>query len=246
MPADQMRELTEDTLFSGQVTCLQHRDGYRFSVDAVLLAHFINPAAGERILDLGAGCGVVSLALCHRHPEIFLTALEIQPDLAELCRRNAKNNGFDDRLQVQEGDLRDPASLLPAGSFDWVVANPPYRKNDTGRKNLDQEQAIARHEVLADLSAVVRASAIMLKTKGRAAFVYPASRAASLMSELIDSGLAPKRLQVVHSYPASIGKLVLVEAVKAGGEELTILSPFYIYEAPVGAYSPEMARCYEP
>jgi len=245
MPADQMRELSEDTLFSGQVTCLQHRDGYRFSVDAVLLAHFINPAAGDRILDLGAGCGVVSLALCFRHPGIFLTALEIQPALAELCRRNAVNNRFDDRLQVKEGDLRDLASLLPAGSFDWVVANPPYRKNDTGRKNLDQEQAIARHEIMADLSEVIRASAFLVKTKGRAAFVYPASRAAALIRELVESGFAPKRLQVVHSYPGSVGKLVLVEAVKAGGEELSILPPFYIYDAPSGAYTSEMARCYE-
>jgi tRNA1(Val) A37 N6-methylase TrmN6 len=239
-------ELSEDSLFFGKLTCLQHRHGYRFSVDAVLLAHFIAPAAGDRILDLGAGCGVVSLLLGYRNPFISLCALELQPALAELCRRNALRNSLADRLQVKEGDLRSIDTLPAAGSFDWVVANPPYRKNETGRRNLDQEQAIARHEIKADLGAVVRAAAYTLKTRGRSAFVYPAARAAALINELINHGLAPKRLRVVHSYPGESARLVLVEAVKAGGEELAILPPLYIYEAAGGCYSKEMAKMYEP
>jgi hypothetical protein len=62
-------DLTDDTLFAGRLLCRQHRDGYRFSVDAVLAAHFAGPKSGQRVLDLGGGCGVIGLILVHRLPE---------------------------------------------------------------------------------------------------------------------------------------------------------------------------------
>ncbi|MGV1099692.1 tRNA1(Val) (adenine(37)-N6)-methyltransferase [Thiovibrio sp. JS02] len=239
-------EQSFDTLFAGRLHCRQHRRGYRFSVDAVLLAHFLVPKKNDRILDLCAGCGVVALILAHRWPEARLTALDVQPRLAELIRINSAENGFAERIQVVEGDCRRMGGLLPAGGFDCLVCNPPYRKVAGGRRNLLTEQAVARHEILADLAAVVRAAAFALKTRGRAAFVYPASRAAGLLACLVEHGFAPKRLQVVHSYPGDIGRLVLVEAVKNGGEGMNILPPFHVYEEKGGDYTTGMAACYAP
>lgn len=237
--------ITQDSLFSGRLQCLQYRQGYRFSIDAVLLSHFITPKPDDRILDLCAGCGVVSLVLAYRWPVISLTALEIQPQLAELVRRNIEINHFKDRIDAIEGDCRQINELVDVGSFEWVVCNPPYRKSDTGRQNPEEEQAIARHEISVDLSGVIKAVCFALKTRGRAVFVYPALRMAALVVELKNNGLEPKRLQVVHSYPGGEGKLVLVEAVKGGGEELAILPPFYIYKEPDGDYTSEMASCYK-
>ena len=71
--------LTDDTLFNGRLVCRQHRNGYRFSLDAVLLAHFCQPASRDKVLDLGCGCGVIGLVLCYRHPEVQVTGLELQP-----------------------------------------------------------------------------------------------------------------------------------------------------------------------
>ncbi|MCW5206261.1 methyltransferase [Desulfobulbus sp. F5] len=98
--------LTDDTLFNGRVICRQHRDGYRFSVDAVLLAHFCCPTERDRVLDIGCGCGVISLILCHRFPQLRLTGIELQPALAKLSQSNAEANGWQERFIVQEGDLR--------------------------------------------------------------------------------------------------------------------------------------------
>jgi tRNA1(Val) A37 N6-methylase TrmN6 len=53
-------------------------------------------------------------------------------------------------------------------------------------------------------------------------------------------------MQIVYSYPGSQGKLVLVEAMKNGGAEMSLLPPFFIYAAPGGDYTAEMARLYEP
>lgn len=240
------REYTEDSLFDGRLRCLQHRNGYRFSIDAVLLAHFVAPRAGERILDLGAGCGVVSLLLAYRWPSVVLAALEIQPELVELARRNIEMNGYTGRIDLRSGDLRQVEQVVGPGTFDWVVSNPPYRRAASGQINPGQEQALARHEIHADLQAVVRAVVVALRTRGRAALIYPANRGATLIYEMVRQGLTPKRVQTVYSFPGGEGKLMLIEAVKGGGEGLAILPPFYVYEQRNGEYSKEMAGCYQP
>ncbi|MFH1217216.1 MAG: methyltransferase [Pseudomonadota bacterium] len=238
--------ITEDTLFNGRLHCLQHADGYRFSVDAVLLAHFVEPRPAATILDLGAGCGVVSLILCYRHPGARITALELQPQLVELIRENINLNSLQNSLSLIEGDLRRMKALFAAETFDWVVANPPYGRLAAGRINPFDEQAAARHEINASLADVVAAIGHVLKNRGRAALVYPASRIAVLLATLKNARLEPKRLQIVHSYPEGDGKLALVEVVKNGGEEMAILPPFFIYEKPSGPYSPAMRKLYEP
>ncbi|MBU0483379.1 MAG: methyltransferase [Proteobacteria bacterium] len=233
-----------ESLFGGRLSCLQHRHGYRFSVDAVLLAHFVKPDAGACILDLGAGCGIVSLIIAYRFPDTSLTALEIQPPLASLIKANVARNNFAAQISAQAGDLRRLQDYIVPGSFDLVVCNPPYQKANSSRLNREQEKAIARHEIKADLPAVVRAISVALTDGGKGAVVYPARHRDELLAELCDNNLSPRRLQMVHGYPGSPGKLVLVEAQKNGGQEFEILPPFFISQEKGGAYTPEMARCY--
>lgn len=240
------RELTNDTLFAGRLTCRQHRDGYRFSVDAVLLAHFFTPRPAESLLDLGCGCGIIPLVLAYRWPHLRQTGLELQPSLAALARRNVAESGLAERIGIVEGDLRAIAELFKPGQFQRVVCNPPFYRSNGARLNLDPEQRLARHEVVADLAEVVAAAGWLLHQGGRVDLVYPAERAAALLAALRGAGLEPKRLQVVHSHPGGPGKLVLVEGLKGGGEELEIMPPFFIYRDVGGGYTPEMARCYEP
>lgn len=238
-------QLTADSLFNGRLRCYQRRDGYRFSIDAVLLAHFTAMQPGSRVLDLGAGSGVVSLVLAYRDHSLKITALELQPSLFNVLQRNITANSFQGRIKPLPGDMRAINSLISPGSFEYVVCNPPYRKNATGRRNEESEQALARHEIAASLTDVLRAVRFGLKVGGRAAFVYPARRAATLISGLKTTGLEPKRLQVVYSYPGGYGKLILVESIKGGGEEIEILPPFYIYEKQGGDYTTSMAAMYE-
>lgn len=237
---------TVDSLFSGRLQCVQHKEGYRFSIDAVLLSHFAEPKPGNRILDLCAGCGIVSMVMAYRKQHIRVAALEVQPALVELIKRNIAMNGFEDRYEIVAGDLLHIENFLPPQSFDMVVCNPPYRKSETGRVNHGDEQAVCRHEIKADLQGVIRAMSFALKNRGRGALVYPAERSASLISELRKQRLEPKKMRIVHSYPGSEGKLILLEAMKGGGEELTILPPLYVYEKQGGDYSPEVADYYRP
>ena len=237
--------LTDDTLFQGGLICRQSRDGYRFSVDAVLAAHFSVPKSGQQVLDLGCGCGVIGLILAHRFSDIAVCSLELQEHLAELAQENGDQNGFADRFRVIQGDVCAIGSLLAPESFDLVVCNPPYRKIDSGRINQDDQAACARHELTAVVEDFVRAAAFCVKNRGRVVFVYPAVRCNTLLSALQQHRLTPKRLQPIYSYPGSASaRLVLVEAVKNGGEQCDILAPFYIYEHKNGDYTPAMLALY--
>ncbi|MEA2083711.1 MAG: methyltransferase, partial [Thermodesulfobacteriota bacterium] len=238
-------ECTIDTMFSGRLTCVQHRHGYRYSIDSLLLAHFVAPGKYDHILDLGAGCGIVSLILAYRWPDVTVSALEIQNRFVSLIKQNIDRNRFQGRIRVIEGDLCRINKLIKPGAFELVVGNPPYRRPGSGRLNSEEEQAIARHEIMSDLRSVIKAAAFAVKTRGRAAFVYPAARCAAMIAEIKTSGLEPKRLRIVYSYPGGEGKLALVECVKNGGEELKILPSFFVYEEPGGEYTEEMARIYD-
>lgn len=237
-------EETMDSLFQGKLKVIQRKSGYRFSVDAVILAHFPNFKERDVIVDLGCGCGVVSLILAYRMPGIRLLGVELQEDLFDLARRNIALNGVEDRITVEQGDLKKPEKIRPAAFADWVISNPPYGRSFSGRLNPTEEKAMARHEIKASLSDVIRAARYFLKPHGRAAIIYPARRAAGLMATMRQMAVEPKRLQVVYSYPQSEGQFVLVEAVKDGGEEMKILPPFFIYDQP-GQYSAAMQRLYE-
>jgi tRNA1Val (adenine37-N6)-methyltransferase len=97
-----------DEALRGKLALWQPIQGYRFSIDAFLLADFARQVvreSGGGLVDLGAGCGVIGLALA-RETTANATLVELQPRLAELCRINARHNGLSDRVEVVEGDLR--------------------------------------------------------------------------------------------------------------------------------------------
>ncbi len=235
------------TLFDGRLVCRQHENGYRFSIDAVLIAHFVQHRANERLLDLGCGCGVIGLILCYRHPVLKVTGVELQPALVRLAIGNAEENGYENRLTIQQGDLRRIGEVVQPESFDGVITNPPYRCPGRGRINTRDESAIARHELTADMDTVLAAASFAVKNRGKVACIYPADRLATLIATMERHRLTAKRLQAVYSYPADDhARLVMVEAVKNGGEGLRILSPLFIYTHPCGPYSPQVRAFYKP
>lgn len=238
-------QITEDSLFAGDLICRQYRRGYRFSIDPVLLAHFVSPRVGARVLDIGAGCGIISLLLAYRYSSLRATALELQPSLADLLRQNIEQNGFSQRIMPVCGDLCQIEDMVQAESYDLVVANPPYGSPGSGRQNQEPERAIARHEVHACLDDVVRAAAFAVANRRKVAMVYPSARLVDLLQTMTRHRLQPRRLQVVYSYPGDRGRLVLVEAMKNGGDDLSLLPPLYIYGEKGGGYSNEVGAMYE-
>ena len=228
---------TLDTLFEGRLKVLQRKRGYRFSIDPLLLAHFIEPGPKDRIIDLGTGCGILPLILLFHRKTARVIGVEIQPSLADLARRNAALNRFASRIKIWEKDFKDLITEKLRGVFDLVLSNPPYRRSGSGRINTDQEKALARHEINATLGDTLQVAHHLLKDRGRLVMIYPATRAADLMKKMAQFHLEPKRLQFVHSHEKDEARLILAEALKEGHAQVTILPPFFLYDS-AGNYTP--------
>jgi tRNA1Val (adenine37-N6)-methyltransferase len=207
---------------------LQPADGYRFSVDALLLCDFIRLKKREQVLDLGAGCGVIALVLAKRHEGARITAMELQRDMAGLAAENIRLNGMEGRVRLIEWDLNRIQEVIAAGEFDHVASNPPYRTPNSGRLCAHPCDAMARHEILTDLSRLLNASRYALRPGGRISLIYPASLTVKLLSAMRDAHLEPKRMQMAHPRPGAQARLVMVEGCKDAGEEMAVLPPLFL------------------
>jgi tRNA1Val (adenine37-N6)-methyltransferase len=223
------RDETLDTLFDGKVRILQSRAGYRFSLDALLLAHFVTIKGREKIVDLGTGNGAIPLVLAYLHPSVTLTGVELQPAMIKRARRNVQLNGLQRRIQILSGDVRAGERLAAAATFDVAVCNPPYRKPNSGRISPNDERQIARHETQSELGDFLRTGAFLLRAKGRMAIVYSAERCIDLLSAMREARIEPKRMRMVHSFAGVEASLVLVEGVKGGRSGVEVLAPLTIY-----------------
>ena len=197
-----MPDETLDELLRGRLRVLQPRRGYRLSVDPLLLVDFAARACGrapQRVCDLGAGVGVLGLALLRAAPTATGVLVELQPRLCDLARRNVELNGLGDRLETHEGDLR----RLPRrfhGRFDLCVSNPPFRPVGSGHPNPDPEKALANVELACSLADLAAAAGRLLKPRGRLALVHDATRLPEVLGTLAAAGLRPELLRLVHPH----------------------------------------------
>ncbi len=219
----------------------QAKDGYRFSVDALLLEHFISARRLEKGIELGAGSGIVSILLAKRLKHAKIIAVEIQKELTERARRNVTLNNLDDSIEILGRDIKDLKKAFPANTFDFVFSNPPFRKTRTGRLSVHEERAVARHEIEITLPDLIKTASYLLKHSGKLFLVYHPFRLAELIGLLQKSRLEPKRIRFVHSRAGGEAKMVLVEAVKGSGTWLKVEPPLYIYGNDKD-YSDEMKR----
>ena len=233
-------EVTEDALLRGRIRLFQPRRGPRASLDPILLAGFLTPPFG-RFLDIGSGTGALAFLLLAHDPAASGVAVELQPRLRELALRGRDANGWPERLEVLEGDVRALAPSLGAARFDLVATNPPYRTVDEGPPSPERDRALAYHEITLALAEWVEIAARAVRPGGRVAAILPAARTAELCTELGARDLSPLRLRAVHPYADRPASRILVEAERSGRRPLAIEPPLVLH-LEGARYTPEVLR----
>jgi tRNA1Val (adenine37-N6)-methyltransferase len=214
----------------GRLVLAQPARGYRYSLDPFLLAGFSRPRPRERILDLGAGVGVIGLLLARRHPAVRVVGIELQPELARHAAENARASGLAARVHIVRADLRQAPRFLPPEHFHRVVANPPFRTADSGAAPPEPCRAVARQETTFGIADLARVSSAMLRFGGALDVVHLAERIPELFSALAATGLEPKVLRLVAPFPGVAPRLCLVTALKGGRPGLRILPELAVHE----------------
>jgi tRNA1Val (adenine37-N6)-methyltransferase len=234
-------EETIDELRSYNLRIIQPRDGYRFSLDPLLLCDFAGVRAGERVIDFGTGSGVIPLVLARQCGSAEIVGVELQEEMAEMAQRNVRLNGLSDRIEIIGSDILSLRQRYPVSSFELVIANPPYRKPGSGRISPKAGRDKARHETTAGLTDFLCAAKYLVRPAGRICFIYHVSRLPELFAEALLLKLAPIRLRMVHGSASAAARMVLLELSKGRLKEMAVLPPLFIYNID-GAYSLEMKR----
>ncbi|KAF0218711.1 MAG: tRNA1Val [Geobacteraceae bacterium] len=222
--------MTIDELRAYGLRIAQPRDGYRFSLDPLILCDFAQAGEAERIIDLGTGSGVIPLVLARRAEGAHMVGVEHQEPMAELAERNVRLNALAERISILCEDVTLLKRRFPASSFDLVTANPPYRKRGTGRLSPKAGRDLARHESTATLADFLAVAKYLVKPSGSICLVYHPSRLVELFVEAAALKLAPLRLRMVHGNGRAEARMFLIELVKGRKGELKVLPPLFVYD----------------
>jgi FkbM family methyltransferase len=238
--------VTDDVFLGGGLRILQPATGYRAGLDAVLLAASVartHAAPPCRILDVGAGVGVVGLCLARRLPDCEVALVECQPELAALAGRNVARNGLSDRVRVACLDIRASeseflATGLASNSFDVVVANPPYLDEGSGRAAADPSKRQAHEMPAGDLDRWARFLARMAAPSGRLAMIHRADALGKVLAAL-DGRFGALELLPVHPRPDTRANRVIVQGRK-GSRAPLIVHPGLVLHGDDGRFTPTL------
>lgn len=232
-----------DDLQRNNLKIIQKTDGFCFGMDAVLLSGFASAKAGEKVLDMGTGTGIIPLLLSAKTEGEHFTGLEIQEEIAGMAARSVALNCLEEKIEIVKGDIKEASRIFGAASFDVVTTNPPYMNDAHGLKNPTEVKAISRHEVLCTLEDVVREGAKVLKPGGRMYMVHRPHRLIEIINTMTKYKLEPKRMKMVHPFKEKEANMVLIEAVRGGGAWLKVEAPVVVYKEP-GVYTDEIYSIY--
>ena len=233
-----------DDLEFKNLKIIQNTKGFCFGIDAVLLSDFAkNIKKNAKVLDLGTGTGIISILLCGKTNLEKIVGVEVQKEVANMAKRSSKLNNLENKFEIINENIINLDNIYERNSFDVIVTNPPYKKDNSGLKNESQTKLISRHEITASLEDFIEISSKLLKDNSSLYMVHRPERLSDLFYLLRKYKLEPKKLRMVQSYFDSKPKLVLVKATKNAKSFLNIENPLIIYNKD-GTYTSEILKIY--
>jgi tRNA1Val (adenine37-N6)-methyltransferase len=191
-----------DILCGGRLQIVQHADGYRSGVDALLLAACAAPMASGRIVDICAGTGVVGIAVAAINPDVTaITAIEVQPDMAECARTNLQSAQLAS-WQLLVGDVRGLTPDRDHRRASVVTINPPFYRPHAGRISPYPVRAAARHQLNGSLEELLAASLNWVTLDGWVIVAYPTNALHEVDRAFACAQWARRRTLRVHSTSA--------------------------------------------
>ena len=230
-------EISKDTFYQGKVEVYQHKKGYRFSVDAPILADFL-PQSSQAALEIGTGCGIISLLALYKNKFPLIHGLEVQPPLADLAVRNGEINGFARRFQVVRGDFKEVFSKFKG--IQTIFANPPYLPLGRGRQSPNPEIRQAKMEIRLKLIQLLKRSVSILAPGGFLLLILPSARFKEALSVAEKNGLFAIRVRQVFSVVGGKPERFLIQLTNSR-QSCQELPPLVIFREE-GVYTDEMEK----
>jgi tRNA1(Val) A37 N6-methylase TrmN6 len=243
-PVSNNEDFSEDAVLGARLWLRQRKRGHRVGHDAILLAAACPAAAGDRIVDLGAGVGAAGLAVAVRAPGVEVVLVELDEQLVALARENVRANRLADRVCVAQLDATSPAKTfaaagLKAESASRVVMNPPFNDPRRGRASPDLQRHLARSAEAGNLAAWVASAKRLLRPLGTLTLIWRADALDQAMRALETFGALA--VLPVHSHRDQPAIRVLVRATKSSRAPLALLPGLFLKDT-TGRPSAEAER----
>lgn len=200
---------------------IQDKSLYTFTSDSVILANFLKLKANEIAVEIGCGCGVISILATAKNPVKKIIAFEVDKQLAALAQDNVKLNNLQKKIEIINEKVQNFDNFVQKESINVVFSNPPYMKSSTDKCKISARN-FARHDDLLPMEDLCRCASKMLEFGGRLYVVYSAERSAELIACLIKNNLQPKTMFFTENGRGRV-VLVVIEAVKGGKTGVKVL-----------------------
>lgn len=188
-----------------QFSCHHYRSAMRIGVDGVLTGAWCD-VTGNRILDVGTGCGLIALMCAQRNHDALIDAVEIDEASVAEARGNFRESPWSDRLNVMQCSFMD---YNPDVRYDLIVSNPPYF--NSGVDADESSRMRARHEGELSPALILQHGRDLLTPTGRIAMIVPYLRAGEIIEEAGNVPMALRRRTDVKGNPTAPHKRTLLE-----------------------------------
>ncbi len=215
-------ETTIDSILKSDIKICQPKNGFRFSVDSIILSRFVNLKKASNILDVGSGSGIISVLIAKLYDFKSIDAVELQPEMFECLKQSIFINKLESVINPINKDIK---LFKPEKSYELIICNPPYRKKSSGRICETDLENTARFDDKMSLEDLLIFSRSYLKNLGYLYFSYDADLMAEAIFLAKKYNLEPKRLKLLYPNSESNAKLVFIECRKNSKVELKIESP---------------------
>jgi len=220
-----------DDLQFKNLKIIQNKNKFCFGIDSVILSDFAKDIKKDStVIDLGTGTGIIATLLCEKTKLKKIIGIEIQKEMVEMAKRSIKLNKLENKFEIINDDIKNIEKTFKENSIDAIVTNPPYKKINTGLKNINESILISKNEIKCNLEDIIKVSSKLLKDKGSIYMVHRPERLAEIIEVFKNNKLEPKKIVFVHNKIDEAPILVLIKAIKLAKPFLTILPPIIIYD----------------
>ncbi|MCD6129932.1 MAG: methyltransferase [Deltaproteobacteria bacterium] len=199
---------------------------YRFSEEPFLLKDFIKNKDYKTIVDLGAGCGIISILLSARFPKSKIFAIECEEESFQKLETNIQEKEIDNITAVQCW-IEDAHKFIAPNTIDLVVCNPPYFDEKKNRISPYAQKRLARSCKIEQLEGIIKEACILLKERSLFYMCISPQRLVDVFILLRKYHFGVKRLKAIYGSQKKNAFTVLIESTYNTQDNTTMEIPLY-------------------